>query len=205
MPTKSKKVSNLKDNLAKASKAEVTVPAAAPSDKEANPTTIALIVLALLIFGIIGYLGWNNKFGTSTGNTTGTTKTETVAPTQDLSAEVNKLGPNEVKFTAANFKTEVEDAKGVVVVDAYAAWCPHCQKMAPVVTEVSDSYKGKAKIGKLSANNQDPLDKENFDFAVKNGLESYPTVWIYKDGKKVDTSTGALTKEELSALIDKYL
>ena len=187
----------------KAPKKEVIVPApTTTSSNDANPTTIALIVLALLVIGIIGYLGWNNKFSTSNTNTK---KAETVAPTPDLSAEVNKLGPNEVKFTAANFKTEVEDAKGVVVVDAYAAWCPHCQKMAPVVTEVSDVYKGKAKVGKLSANNQDPLDKENFDFAVSNGLESYPTVWIYKDGKKVDTSTGALTKEELSALIDKYL
>ncbi|MEI6266391.1 MAG: thioredoxin domain-containing protein [bacterium] len=199
MPTKTKKVSK------KEPKTEVTVPVTAPSDKETNPTTIALIVLALLIFGIIGYLGWNNKFATPTTKTGGTTQTGTVEPTPDLSAEVNDIGPNEVKFTAANFKTEVEDAKGVVVVDAYAAWCPHCQKMAPVMTEVSNIYKGKAKIGKLSANNQDPLDKENFDFAVNNGLESYPTVWIYKDGKKVDTSTGALTKEELSALIDKYL
>jgi thioredoxin 1 len=115
------------------------------------------------------------------------------------------LNANEVEFTACNFDKEVVQAKGVVVVDAYASWCPHCQRLAPIIAQIANDYVGKAKVGKLNANNQDPAMKENFDFAVAKGLEGYPTVWIYKDGKVVDSFSGERTYEEIKALIDKNL
>ena len=161
-------------------------------------------VFAIVILGGIIYFAWNKTETpkTETANTGTTPKCDQVST---ILTDTDKLGPNEVQITACNFDTEVVKAKGVVVVDAYASWCPHCQKLAPIITQLSDEYVGKVKIGKLNSNNQDTAMKENFDFAVANGLEGYPTVWIYKDGQKVDEFSGERTYDEIKALIDKQL
>ncbi|MEI6266662.1 MAG: thioredoxin family protein [bacterium] len=131
--------------------------------------------------------------------------TSTGAATSDVESVTTTISANVTEISSANFQNEVIDAKGVVVVEVYAPWCPHCQKMAPIVAAYANEMAGKVKVGKMNANNQDPAVKSNFDFAVKNGLESYPTIWIYKDGKKVDTKSGQLSKDEITTWVQSYL
>lgn len=176
--------------------------------KFALNTTLPLVAIGLLLLAGIIYFAWNRTGGTANGNNNGA-ETATTTPKCDQKStqltETDKLNANEVAFTACNFQTEVLDTKGLVVVDAYASWCPHCQKIAPIIARIADEYVGKAKVGKLNSNNQDPAMKENFDFAVKNGLLGYPTVWFYKDGKIVDSFSGEKTYDEIKALVDKNL
>lgn len=166
-------------------------------------------VFAVVVLGGVGYYAWNrtdapkeDKVTTTPSGSTGTPKCDQVST---MLTDTDKLGANEVQITACNFDTEVVHAKGIVLVDAYASWCPHCQKLAPIITQIADEYVGRVKVGKLNANNQDPAMKENFDFAQTNGLEGYPTVWIYKDGQKVDEFSGARTYDEVKVLIEKQL
>jgi thioredoxin 1 len=161
------------------------------------------VIFALTVTGGVAYFAWNR-----TDEPTNTV-TDSNAPKCDKKSkqltETDKLGPNDVEITACNFEAEVIQAKGLVVVDAYASWCPHCQKLAPIMTQIADEYVGRVKVGKLNANNQDEAMKENFDFAVEKGLEGYPTVWFYKDGKVVDSFSGARTYEEVKALVEKNI
>lgn len=124
---------------------------------------------------------------------------------EGTAAEVNNLGPNEVSITAENFEAEVIKTPGLVLVDAYAPWCPHCQKLAPVFSKIADDYVGKVKVGRMNADNQDPTKKANFDFAIKNGLEGYPTVWLYQDGKIVETFSGARDYCAIRDILNKYI
>ncbi len=169
------------------------------------PLIILVLAGIAILGGIIVYASLNSPKDANNSNDSTNKKTEETAESNDPETATDKLGPNEVKITAANFKSEVEDYKGVVLVDVYASWCPHCQKLAPVITEIADDYKGKVKVGKLDANNQKPEVKANFDFAVAKGLQGYPTVWIYKDGQKVEEFSGEKEKDEIKALLEKYL
>jgi thioredoxin 1 len=170
------------------------------------PLVILVLAGIAVLGGIIVYSSMNNSKDTGNNKTGDSVNSETQEqPQSTTAADADKLGPNEVKITAANFKSEVEDYKGVVLVDVYASWCPHCQKLAPVITELSNDYKGKVKVGKLDANNQKPEVKENFDFAVSKGLQGYPTVWIYKNGEKVEEFSGEKPKADIEALLKKYL
>ena len=156
---------------------------------------------AFVILGGVVYLAWNKKEVVTTPSTT----TCNVQVAEGTINTVDVVGPNEVKFTADNFDAEVLQAKGVVLVDAYASWCPHCQRISTAISKLADDYVGKAKVGTMNANNQDPAMKANFDFAVKQGLQGYPTVWIYKDGKLVDSFSGEKTYCQIKALLDKQL
>ncbi len=96
----------------------------------------------------------------------------------------------EYKFTAANFEEEVLNSKIPVLVDFYADWCGPCKMMAPIVESIAESFEGKAKVGKLN------IDDE-MDIAQKYRVMSIPTFIIFKDGQVVETSVGAMSKDEL--------
>lgn len=96
----------------------------------------------------------------------------------------------EVKFTDENFDTEVLKAEGMVLVDFYADWCGPCKMMAPVIEQIAEEYKGKAKVGKLNV-------EENPDTAGKYQVMSIPTLLFFRNGELVDTVVGAVSKSEI--------
>jgi len=94
-----------------------------------------------------------------------------------------------------NFKQEVEDYSGVVLVDFFAPWCGPCQIMSPVVDEIIKENKDQnVKIGKLNID-------ENQDIAAKHNVMSIPTFLLFKNGKVVDQKAGYGDKDELLKMI----
>ena len=55
----------------------------------------------------------------------------------------------EVILNKDNFKAEVLDAKGLVLVDFWATWCGPCNMLAPTVAQVAEENEGKVKVCKL--------------------------------------------------------
>jgi len=92
-----------------------------------------------------------------------------------------------VELTNDNFKKEVLESKGTVVVDFFAEWCGPCKIMGPVFEELSEEAKDKAKFCKL---NVDGAQKT----AAEYGVMSIPTFIIFKDGKKVEQLMGVQDK-----------
>jgi thioredoxin 1 len=82
-----------------------------------------------------------------------------------------------------------EIATGVVLVDFWAPWCPPCRRQGPIVDEVGEKVKAYAKVIKLN------VDEEP-DVASEYGIQSIPTLIIFKDGeiqKQVQGLTDAST------------
>ena len=158
--------------------------------------TFALVAVAVLVLAGIVYYAWSTRpeDNTETTETTTTQENTTVA-------DVDALGPREVLLTPDNFE-EVTSRKGVVLVDMYLPTCSHCQKIAPILTELSNEYGDKLVVAKMSA-----ATDVNRDFILgwDESFNSVPTITIYKDGEKVDTFTGERTKQEFKDLIDLYL
>ncbi len=105
-----------------------------------------------------------------------------------------------MQFTDQNFQQEVEQNKGVVLVDFFAEWCGPCRVMGPIIEELAEELKDKqgVKIGKLNID-------ENQDTAGKYGVMSIPTLILFKDGKKIEQLVGLQDKESLNNLINKNL
>lgn len=56
-----------------------------------------------------------------------------------------------IELTDSNFKETVLDSTDMWLVEFYAPWCGHCQKLAPEWAEAATELKGKVKLGALDA------------------------------------------------------
>ena len=76
--------------------------------------------------------------------------------------------------SAEEFNKEI--AAGVVLVDFWAPWCPPCRRQGPIVDDVAEKTKAFAKVLKLNVDDESAV-------ASKYGIQSIPTLIIFKDGK----------------------
>ena len=97
--------------------------------------------------------------------------------------------------TDDNFDKEVLGCPIPSVVTFSAEWCGPCMALGPVIEELSGEYEGKAKIGKLDIDN-------NRDAAIKYGIQSIPSIIIFKDGEVINKFVGISPKDELVSAID---
>ena len=77
-----------------------------------------------------------------------------------------------------------------VLIEFYATWCPHCQRMMPVIAELRDDLDGKAEIFQIEGD-------DHTELMDKFGVKSYPTFIVYKDGKEVWRDSGEMPYNEL--------
>ena len=108
------------------------------------------------------------------------------------------MSENIVTLTAANFDEETGKAGALILVDFWAEWCGPCRMVAPVLEKLADEYAGKARVGKVN------VDEHN-GIAAKFGVQSIPTLLLFKDGKVVEQYVGATNRDALVKMIDKHL
>lgn len=100
------------------------------------------------------------------------------------------------QFTDGNFETEVLGAEGPVLVDFWATWCPPCRALSPIIDSLADEVAGKARVGKVNTD-------ENRGLSAQYGIQSIPTIMIFKGGKPVKKLVGLRRKEELVSALDE--
>ena len=103
-----------------------------------------------------------------------------------------------IELSDSNFDTEVIKSETPVLVDFWAPWCGPCRAIAPIVEEISSSYQGRLKVGKLNVD-------ENQQTTMKFGIRSIPTLIIFKGGMAVEQIIGAVPKGEIERVVGKAL
>ena len=94
------------------------------------------------------------------------------------------------EVTDNNFSTEVLGASGTVLVDFWAPWCGPCRMQTPILEALARELNGNARIVKLNTD-ENPATARNF------GINSIPTLILFRDGREVERMVGVQPAESL--------
>ena len=108
------------------------------------------------------------------------------------------MSDNVLEITDATYKTEIETASTLLVIDMWAPWCGPCRMVGPIVEQLADEFAGRIRVGKLDVD-------DNQNAAAEFGVQSIPTILFFSGGKEVDRVVGAQGKEMLKSKIESLL
>jgi len=108
------------------------------------------------------------------------------------------LSKNVVVLNEENWRREVMEAEGPVLVDFWAGWCAPCRMIAPAVAALADAYAGRAKVGKLDVD-ESPEIAESFN------VRSIPTLIVFKNGRVVDQRVGAVPQPIIAEMLESQV
>lgn len=84
--------------------------------------------------------------------------------------------------------------EGLTLVDFWAPWCGPCHMLAPILEELDQEMGDEVKIAKLNVD-------DNQQTAAQFGIQSIPTMILFKDGEPLEMIIGVQPKE----LLKEYL
>ena len=94
------------------------------------------------------------------------------------------------QLTEEDFDAKVLQASGKVVVEFFATWCPHCQRMNPIVADVAHRLEGEAAVYQVDVDRCPSLAAEYAPHGV-------PTFVLFDDGTLVQRMVGEQQEQSL--------
>ncbi|HXG07156.1 MAG TPA: thioredoxin [Nitrososphaera sp.] len=110
----------------------------------------------------------------------------------------SKIDNSVTHVTAKTWVAEVLKSDIPVFVDFWAEWCGPCRMVGPAIEQIGKILAGKVKVAKLNVD-------ENQEIAMRYGVQSIPSLILFKDGKEVARTIGAASKETYLKFIEKSL
>ena len=108
------------------------------------------------------------------------------------------LDTTPLELDSSNFDEVLVNCDIPVIVDFWAPWCGPCKMMGPIFSKVANFYPLKTLFVKVNT-------QDHQDLAARFGIQSIPTLMVFKEGKQVERIAGALDERNLTILVDKYV
>lgn len=100
-------------------------------------------------------------------------------------------------LSTADFDAHLKSAGDKpMFVDFYADWCGPCKIAEPVVNKLAGEYTDSAVIAKVDVD-------ANQDLAIRYGVQSIPTVIVFKAGEVIDRKIGFPGEPVYRQMLDK--
>jgi thioredoxin 1 len=97
-----------------------------------------------------------------------------------------------------DFETEVLQSAQPVLIDFWAPWCGPCRMITPIVEQLAGENAGSIKVAKINVD-----DSPNI--AASYGVNSIPTIMIFKNGEVVDRFVGVQPKSRLQDAVNQAI
>ena len=104
-----------------------------------------------------------------------------------MSELINLNKESFVKVTSSKDKT--------LIIDFWAPWCGPCKALTPVLEELSSEMSDSVEVYKVNVD-------DNTELAQEHGVQSIPTLLVYKNGSLSETIIGLKTNDELVDIVN---
>ncbi len=108
------------------------------------------------------------------------------------------MSANVIVTDDRGFERAVLQAEMPVLVDFWAPWCGPCRMVSPVVEQLAGDYAGRLRTVKVNVDDS-PVTAQRY------GIQSIPTLAIFRQGKEVNRLIGVRPKAELARAIEQAL
>ncbi len=112
--------------------------------------------------------------------------------------EMESKSENVIHVTSKSWDSDVINSDMPVLVDFWAEWCGPCRMVGPAVEQLSQTMSDKIKVAKLNVD-------QNQEIAMKYGVQSIPSLLLFKAGKEIARTVGASSKESYQKFIEQSL
>jgi thioredoxin 1 len=102
-----------------------------------------------------------------------------------------------IVLTDSNFRSEVMKYP-LILVDFWAPWCGPCRMVSPIIEQLAKEYSGRVAFGKVNVD-------ECQMTAASFGIQSIPTMMMFKNGKAVDVMVGAMPKGQIEMKLKQQM
>ena len=103
-----------------------------------------------------------------------------------------------IAINDSQFEQEVLKSNGLVLVDFWAEWCGPCRQLTPILEEVSKNMDGKVKVCKMNVD-EAPNTASSFE------IRSIPTLFLFKNGEKIDTKVGFNSQATIEEWLNSHI
>jgi thioredoxin 1 len=113
-------------------------------------------------------------------------------------SDVAGSGGTVAGFDEESFSANVLQAEGTTLVVCVTQYSLDSQALDKTLNELSEDYASRVNLVRYNVDEQ-PAVLRRFN------IERMPVIMLYQDGKEQERRTGAISKQQLAALLDKYL